>query len=143
MLQSIPDFTQISPLTAAAFCDLPYSPALLLDGLFSAVITDDAEFHQACESGFNAYFEEMYELDEMLHESFVARRYNWADLAGFVSETVWSIHLHDWRRGVSAAWGAGFGLGWLSAHALLDRPASEMALEVLRALIEPPSYPLR
>ena len=126
-------------VSAAAFVDLPYSPAVLLNSSFSVKLTDDVEFHRACESGFAAYFEEMYELDGQMQGTFVEKRYEWADLVVFVGETVSSIHLRDWRR-VSVAWGAGFGLGWLSAHALVDRPASVMALEVLRSLIEPPCY---
>ena len=121
---------------AAAFVDLPYSPTVLLDSSFSAKLTDDAEFHRACASGFAAYFEEMYELDEQMQGKFVEKRYEWADLVMFVSETASVIHLCDWRR-TSSAWGAGFGLGWLSAHGLVDRPVALMALEVLCVLIEP------
>ena len=123
-------------LSAAAFVDLPYSPALLLDSSFSANITDNPEFHKACKYGFDAYFEDMYELDEEYNETFVEKRYSWAEVATLVGETVWSIGLRDWRR-VPSAWGAGFGLGWLSAHALVERPVSLLALEVLRVLIEP------
>ena len=123
-------------VSAAAFVDLPYSPALLLDSSFSATITDDSEFHTACESAFDAYFEEMYELDGN-KSVFVEKFYSGSDMVIFVLENVLHWKEDDRLAGLSSvAWDAGFALGWLSAHALVDRPASLLALEVLRALIE-------
>lgn len=123
-------------VSAAAFCELPYSSALLLDSSFGVDITDDSKFRRACESGFDAYFEEMYELDGD-RPFFVARSYSGSDMIVFVLENV--LHCQAGDRLVdlpSVVWDAGFVLGWLSAHALVDRPASLLALEVLRALIE-------
>lgn len=125
--------------TAAAFVEVSYSPALLLEAYFSAVITDDREFAHACGCGFEAYFEEMYQVNEAGTGSvFVERSYTLAQVIAFVVENARS---HEDPRPIasSVAWDAGFVLGWLSAHALVDRPVALMALEVLRALIEPSS----
>lgn len=125
----------LSAVSAAAFCELPYSPALLLDSSFSTEITDDPRFHKACAYGFDDYFEEMYEWngDESV---FVAQSFSWADVIAFVIENVLHWRMIDLVVEPAPAWDAGFVLGWLSAHALVDRPVSLMALEVLRALIE-------
>ena len=130
--------TSTGPLlavSAAAFVDLPYSPALLLDSCFSAAITSEREFRSACEYGFDDYFEEMYQSNEADTGSvFVERSYTLAEVIAFV---VGNARSHEARfLPSSLAWDAGFVLGWLSAHALVDRPASLLALEVLRALIE-------
>lgn len=136
MLKSLPGLTQITPLTAAAFVDLPYSPALLLDSSFSAAITDDAEFPVACSSGYEAYFEEMYqENEECTGSVFVAQSYTRPDVIAFVMENARSHEAPFLPP--SLAWDAGFVLGWLSAHALVDRPAALMGLEVLQRVIEP------
>ena len=121
-------------VSAAAFVDLPYSPALLLHSSFRAAILDDAEFAPACGYGFEAYFEEMYQDNETGTGSvFVARSYSWAEVIDFVMENARS---HEARfMPPSLAWDAGFVLGWLSAHALVDRPVALMALEVLHRLI--------
>ncbi len=71
----------------------------------------------------------------------VVQCYSWADVVVFVIENI----LH-WRKtdlimiGPSPEWDAGFVLGWLSAHALVDRSVASQALEVLRALIRPASH---
>ena len=111
-------------VSAATFVDLPYAPALLLHAPFSAVITNDSAFENACAEGFEMYL-------------FEARAYAWADLIEYVMAAAapWDM------RGVPATpvvWSAGFMLGWLSAHALVDRPAALMALEVVYSLIELP-----
>ena len=135
MESTVPVITKASLLTIADFVDLPYSPALLLESRFDASVTDDPEFRAACESGFNAYFEHMYELDEEFHERFVEKRYTWVDLVTFVDETAGVSGSRE-RNGVSFAWGAGFGLGWLSAHALVKREDAVLALGRLMARIE-------
>ena len=50
-------------LVPSMFADIPYSPALLLDAHFGSHITDDPEFSRACQSGFDTYFEVMYQPD--------------------------------------------------------------------------------
>lgn len=126
--------------TAAAFRDLPYSPALLLNSSFSAKITDDPKFHTSCGWGYEAYFEEMYAWDEEGDNLvFVAQPYTWADVVVLVVNNTlhWKLIDSLLYELPSHAQDAGFVLGWLSAHALVDRPVSLQALEVLRALIEP------
>ena len=123
-------------MSAAAFVDVPYSPALLLEASLSAAITDDEEFTSGCSWGFECYFEEMYRVnEERTGTVFVERSYSWAEVIAFVLENARS---HEARyMPPSLAWDAGFVLGWLSAHALVDRPVALLALEVLRGLIEP------
>ncbi|MGH2498311.1 MAG: hypothetical protein ACRDIV_26760 [Ktedonobacteraceae bacterium] len=136
MVSTVQMITKIAPLTLAEYAEMPYAPALLLDSKFDASITDDSEFHHACESGFRAYFDGMYEWNEEGTDTvFVAKCYTWADVVALVDETAWSTGLHDWRS-VSFAWGAGFGLGWLSVHALVHRDDAVMALGRLTARIE-------
>jgi hypothetical protein len=127
---------KVAPLTLAEYAEMPYAPTLLLDSKFDASLTDDPEFRRACESGFEGYFELMYEWNEDRTAAvFVEKRYTWADLAVLVDETVGDTGLQGWR-GVSFAWGAGFGLGWLSAHALVQREDAELALARLTVGIE-------
>jgi hypothetical protein len=127
--------TKVSPLTVADFAEMPYSPALLLESRFDASVTDGPEFRAACESGFGAYFDGLIELDEELYVTFVEKPHTWADVVALVDETLGATDLQDWRR-VSLAWGAGFGLGWLSAHALVKREDAVMALGRLTGGIE-------
>ena len=114
-------------VSAAAFVEVPYTPAVLLNARFSAVITDDSAFREACAEGFEMYF---FELERDMPS------YEWTDMVErvFAAAAPWDM------RGVPAlpvTWSAGFVLGWLSAHALVDHLVALMALEVLHALIEP------
>lgn len=129
----------LSALWAEAFVELPYSPALLLDARFSVVLTDTPDFQAACAEGFEMYFFEVWEfkgVGEDGQDIFEMRSYEWAHLIQYLMAAaapwdMWGV------PAMPVVWSAGFMLGWLSAHALVDRPASLMVLEVLYALIEP------
>jgi hypothetical protein len=137
MIRTVEIITEVSPLTAADCSGLPYSPALLLGSKLDASITDDPEFRRACAWGFDTYFDEMYQWDESRENLvFVARTYTWDEvIEGVVRGT-----LFEDLPGclVSAACRAGGVLGWLSAHALVNRSDAVLALAVLRSLIVRP-----
>ncbi len=124
------------PLLPSAFIDMPYSSGLLLDGRFDASLTDDPQFRSACKSGFEAYFEDMYE-DGTSDDVFVDHFYRYDEVVDFLME--WrELSMGDAffeeRFGVHTplAWHVGFMLGWLSALALTDR---ELALRGLGVLV--------
>ncbi len=141
MVSTVPMRTQVSPLTVADFVEMPYSPVLLLDSKFDVLITDDSEFREACEDGFKAYFEGMYEMDDEDDDVFVERCYTWAE----VIESVVDNALSEGEPGrlLPCVERAGFALGWLSALALTDRPMARRALTVLEALLTPSAKQLR
>ena len=141
MVSTVQVMTRVSPLTAADFVDMSYSPALLLDSKFDVSITDDSEFREACEDGFKAYFEGMYEMDEEDDDVFVERCYTWAE----VIESVVDNALSEGEPGrlLPCVERAGFALGWLSALALTDRSMARRALTVLEALLAPSEKQLR
>jgi len=125
-------------LTVAAFAEMPYSPALLLESSFDASVTDSDEFHLGCKWGFDAYFDTMYDWGESKAELvFVEKRYTWAEIVEFVIQTVLGkeppgyVTLRDWR--------AGFGLGWLSALALTNRHEARLGLAMLTTLLVGPT----
>jgi len=128
--------TQVSPLTVADCVDMPYSPALLLDSKFDASITDDPEFRAACETGFDAYFESMYQWNEARTDTvFVGRRFSRGGVLAFVAENVFAEDEHDGL--LLVGWRGGFLLGWLSALALTDRVTATQALAVVEVLLMP------
>ena len=121
-------------LTVAAFAEVPYSPALLLESSFDASVTESDEFHLGCKWGFDAYFDTMYHWGESKAELvFVEKHYIWAEIVEFVIQTVLGedppgyVTLRDWR--------AGFGLGWLSALALTNRHEAMLGLTMLTVLL--------
>jgi hypothetical protein len=125
-------------LTVAAFAEVPYSPALLLESSFDASVTDSDEFHLGCKWGFDAYFDTMYELGASKAELvFVEKHYTWAEIVEFVIQTV----LGEDPPGYVTlrAWRAGFGLGWLSALALTNRREARMGLTMLTTLLVGPA----
>ena len=126
--------TRSSLAVAAVVCEVPYSPALLLESSFDASITDSSEFRKACQWGFDAYFEYMYEFDSSGVELvFVSRLYTWVEIVELVVETALR---EDWAGyQISRDWRVGFGLGWLSALALVNRQEAMMGLTMLMALI--------
>jgi hypothetical protein len=134
MMRTVEMIPQVCPLTLTEYAEMPYSPAFLLDAKFDASITDSPEFGRACASGFETYFEEMYQWDESReHLVFVARSYTWEEvIEGVVRGT-----LFEDMPGcvVSAASRAGGVLGWLSAHALVNRSEALLAVTVLRHLM--------
>ena len=125
-------------LTVAAFAEVPYSPALLLESSFDASVTDSDEFHLGCKWGFDAYFDTMYHWGESKAELvFVEKHYTWAEIVEFVIQTVLgedppgSVTLRDWR--------AGFGLGWLCALALTNQREARMGFTMLTTLLLGPT----
>ncbi len=123
-------------LTAAAFVDVPYSPAFLLESRFDASITDDPEFPFTCGCGFDAYFAEMFEWNEEHTDLvFVEKCYTWAEVVELVTETM--LHGDKPERVESRSARAGFALGWLSALALVNREWALMGLTLLTVLVTP------
>lgn len=118
--------------TRVSFKDLAgiaYSPALLLDGRFDVTITDDPVFDKACEAGFDAFFESMYQhVEGQDGLVFVEREYT---LLAVKNEMLQAM-LIDLNSSNRLAWRAGFLLGWLSALALGQRDTALYGLGVLR-----------
>src|SRR2546429_6605677 len=121
-------------LSVAAFAEVPYSPALLLESSFDASVTDSEEFHLGCKWGFDAYFDTMYGWGESKAELvFVEKRYTWAEIVEIVFLTALGedlpgyVTLRDWR--------AGFCLCWLSALALAKRHGGVLGLSMLSLLL--------
>jgi len=126
-----------SVLSAAAFVEMKYSPAVLLEASLGADITDDAEFRKACEWGFDAYFEEMYHWNASHTDlEFLETCYTWSEVVEFVIEVVLGEY-QELAVMPSRCWRAGFVLGWLSALALVNRFDAVRAVTLLRALIVP------
>lgn len=111
------------------FLTLSYAPALLLDVRFPIVVIADAVFSDACEVGFDAYFDEMMSgstfEDSYLEDHF----YTWDEVERVLCENMSSAY------GDSLPWRAGFCLGWLSALALTDRPLALRGAELLCLLV--------
>ena len=138
MVSTVQMIAKMAPLTLADYAEMDYAPTLLLDSKFDASLTDDPEFRVACEYGFEAYFEDMCEWNQAgTTLVFVEKCHTWADLLIFVEETAAATapSPQGWEP-LSFAWAVGFGLGWLSAHALVKRDDAEMALARLTAGIE-------
>jgi hypothetical protein len=123
------------PVTVAAFVDMPYSPAVLLESRFDVSMTGDGEFRAGCELGYGTYFEGMFEWNESCTDIvFVEKCYSWREVVEFVVAT--GCH-RDEPEPTPRSWSAGFGLGWLSALALTNRHEAVMGLTVLTALLLP------
>jgi hypothetical protein len=134
MMRTVEMIPQVCPVTLAEYAEMPYCPVFLLDAKFDASITDHPEFPKACEWGFETYFEEMYQWDESRENLvFVTRSYTWEE----VVEGVVRAALFEEMPGcvVSVASRAGGVLGWLSAHALVNRSEALLAVTVLRHLM--------
>jgi len=124
----------IAPALVTDVIDMPYSPALLLDGRFDVSLTDDPEFHDVCEWGFHSYFDDMWDVrpgatsrgfDDFI---LVERRYTVAYVMGEVLANMRGTN----DAGSSLVRCVGVSLGWLSALALVQ--CSE-ALEGLAVLL--------
>jgi hypothetical protein len=139
---SMPIITQAAPLTVADFNGLPYSPALLLDSKFDAAITDAVAFHEACQGGFEAYFDAMYDWDvEQGRAVFVAERYTWEEVIERVVDN--ALSEDEFHCLLPCAERVGFTLGWLSALAFTEPAMAGQALVVLEALLVPSAKKMR
>ena len=100
--------------------------------------TDSSEFRKACLWGFDAYFEGMYEWESSGGTLvFVPRLHTWVEVVELVVETALC---EDWAGyQISRGGRAGFGLGWLSALALVNRQEAMVGLTMLMALIVGPA----
>jgi hypothetical protein len=114
------------------FVEIPYTPSLLLGVQLPIAVVADHAFSEACEIGFNNYFEEMYQCSLSGECSFVERFYTWVDVEREMREQV--ITFHE-KYGERLSWCAGFALGWLSALALVDRPLALQGVTFMSALV--------
>ena len=128
--------TAVASVSIADCSDMPYSPALLLDGRLDASITDNSDFHDACEWGFNSYFDGMSVprpgatsrgFDDFM---LVEKRYTAHYVIGEIVANMREIN--DDNRLVSAV---GVSLGWLSALAFVQRLEALQGLEALMLLV--------
>lgn len=119
--------------TPADFQNLPYSPTLLLSAPFAASLTADPEYQAGCECGFDSYFTDMHHwLPGLRGFFFVDRLYTPASVRDYLSR---EITYDPVRNPCFLSWRAGWGLGWLSALALTDRPLALSGLEQLQTIV--------
>jgi hypothetical protein len=106
---------------------LPYTPALLLDARLNASITDDPNFRDACEWGFNLYLEEIEYCDRGLCTT--------SDEAkAFVRRDMLAAP-HPLTGPVPLTGRVGVVLGWLSGLALVQYQEAKEGLKELMALM--------
>ena len=109
--------------------DVLCSPALLLDGRFSAAITDDQAFADGCRNGFDGFYDALCcEAPEEYQPVSEVRR--------FLVETVTDSGPVWLGKRASFLWNVGYGLGWLSALARSYYQEAMEGLELLRLLVE-------
>ncbi len=118
-----------APFTPADFQHIPYTSALLLPSPFAVSIISDVEYHPACEWGFGAYFNGMYQYDDANGSVFLDHFYTRDE----VCEELFCL-LRSWGQ-TPLAWSVGFYLGWLSALALTDRQGACDGLSMLVTLL--------
>jgi hypothetical protein len=99
--------------------EVSYSPVLLLDARLGASITDDPDFCDCCQLGFEVYF------DFLPSDGIVADV-----MMGFVVNNL--VDSGDGVMPLPSA--AGLVLGWLSALALTDRSLASQGLDLLITL---------
>lgn len=135
-------FPVVSLLSAAGspipadFQDIPYSPVLLLRAHFDVSITADPEYQSACETGFDAYFEEMVQWNEAGTDLvFIDCFSSCAEVISFVARGMIRDHCPSYWGVVSFSFSVGFVLGWLSALSLTDRALALVGLELLIVLV--------
>lgn len=121
----------------AADLDYSYAPRFLLSAPFKRSIVEHADFASACEEGFTCYFQELMEDDEQGREVFIKQGYTWDEVVTLVVKWVEGFANPPGMplRGMSLAWIAGFGLGWLSALAVFRLDDARRALVVLAVLL--------
>ena len=117
-------------LTPIDCVEIAYSPSLLLPFPFHVSLSPYADYVAGCETGFDAYFECMYQRDPQNQGLlvFVNRFYSWGEV---------SQKMISWVTDEEAPleWSAGFSLGFLSALALTDRPLALAGLNLLSQLV--------
>jgi hypothetical protein len=116
-------------VTPLDFIDMPYSPALLLEGRFDASITDHVDFAVACREGFECCLEEI--------DDFCGLFASWDGMEREIVRTM--TRCYDKTE---QYWGvcslpdrAGFMLGVLSAYAYVDRLLVLCGLGLLTKLV--------
>ena len=122
--------------TPADFQDIPYSPVLLLRVHFDVSITADPEYQSACETGFDAYFEEMVQWNEAGTDLvFVDCFSTCTEVMSFVARGMIRDHCPSYWGVVPFSFSIGFVLGWLSALSLTDHAQALVGLELLIVLV--------
>ena len=124
---------------AVADLDYSYAPRFLLSAPFKRSIVEHTDFAPACEEGFTCYFQGLMREDEQGREVFIKQGYTWNEVVALVVEWVEGFanlpRMLLRLRGMSLAWIAGFGLGWLSALAVFRPDDARRALVVLTVLL--------
>lgn len=116
-------------LTPADFYALPYTPALLLPLQLDQAITNHKEYQEACQWGFDFYFEEMHEWNET-HDDlvFVEHIYTRREVLDLVAREMKGDMPHVFA---SLPCRVGVVLGTLSALALTDFPLAQVGVHLL------------
>ena len=122
--------------SSAQFVELPYTPALLSESGFPVSLTDDPEFQRACETGFDGYFENMFEWNEEKTDLvFVEQFYTLSEIKTILQQGIQDFIASRPHITMSLAWHAGFWLGWLSAVALVHSAHAQVGLDRHRAFV--------
>jgi len=118
----------------SSFVEVAYTPALLLSVQLDAALTEHADFAQACEDGFYAYFEDLYVNASDGELVCVERVYTLTKVYAEVCEGVLSFLDRRYGAEMTLAWAVGFMLGWLSALALAQPVEAHAGLVLLEVL---------
>jgi hypothetical protein len=133
LLESLPILPQASgthSLSPADFQHISYSLMFLLPVEFDTSLTDDPEYQEACQVGFDDGFGRLSEEDER-------ELFTWDMVRNEVLRSLLDVQkvLPPGFPTLSLAWASGFLLGWLSALALFDRSLALRGLELLTVLL--------
>lgn len=120
-------------LSPVDFVDVEYHAGLLLPVPFDGSITEHTEYVNACQYGYEAYFEVMLTGETFETSTFEAHFYTRTEV---VKEVVDNMTKAGWSGLDSLAWRAGFLLGWLSALALTDAVLADLGVQVLLRLVK-------
>lgn len=116
------------------FVEVAYTPALLLSVQLDAALTEHADFAQACEDGFDAYFEDLYVNASDGELVCVERVYTLTKIYAEVCADVLSFLDRRFGTEITLASSVGFALGWLSALALAQPVEAHAGLVLLEVL---------
>jgi hypothetical protein len=115
--------------------DVVYTPDVLLETPYQAALLAHADFAEACEGGFESYFEELVTFDDEREvEVFIKRENSWEEIVAYLEDNVCTPD--DLWAPTSLATKVGFCHGWLSALALFDLAEAQRGVVVLTMLAQ-------
>ena len=119
--------TPVRQVTPADVCQLPYTSALLLPLQLDRTITSHPDYQEACQWGYDFYFEEMYQENDQGEEVFVEHFYTPRDVMELIAKE--TEDTKPWAAAFPIR--VGVVLGILSALALTNLPLAHVGMQVL------------